>query len=448
MVNGTDNPTPVTEVTVVQEPEERKKSQTGRRILTIVLIILILLLCGSGYFLFKLMVPKGGPLGEQVGQVGWVRSIYGYGPNADQMTTPSTITLDPANGNIWVADPGKYRLVEYAPDGSLVELMDKNPATTPEGYFRVPSKIALDREGLLYVAEPTYGEIRVFDTAGEEQGMFAIPSPLGIDANDDYIVVGSSGGFAVTDKFGNALQIVGEPGRGPDQFDRVNGVAIDDDNTIYVVDTFNNRLSSWTIEGERNWIVDLGYPQNQTMTGETEFETDAAAKLQVPMGITIDNNGHLVIADMFDFSLAVFNKEDGSFVAKYGEVGMDDGQLYYPSDIEYDPIHDWFVVADNGAKRVQILTLPDSGGSLAAKARQGLSGPLRACCFPLILIILVLVGSYIIGRLNRKRRERALQETLVVAAASQEPVVVLGVPSGDAGTAATSIDGSTDGGPQ
>lgn len=401
---------PVAAVVTDTRSEEHERSRTARRILTIVLIVLILLLCGVGYFLGKIMIPQGGPLGSRVGDVGWIRSIYGFGSNADQMTTPSTTALDPANGNIWVADPGKYRLVEYQPDGSLATLMDKSPATTPEGHFRLPSKIAMDRSGLLYVAEPTYGEVRVFNTRGEEQGMFAIPSPLSLAVSDDYIVVGTNGGFAITDKFGNPLQVIGEPGRGEDQFDRVNGVAIDSDDTVYVVDTFNNRLSSWTIEGQQNWIVELGYPQNQTMTGETSFESSAPARLQTPMGITVDNGGHLVVADMFDFSLAVFDKSTGEFIAKYGEVGMDDGKLYYPSDVDYDPIHDWFVVADNGAKRVQILTLPDSGGSVAAKARQGLSGPLKACLFPLILILIVLIVSFVIGRLNRRRRERAVDE--------------------------------------
>jgi sugar lactone lactonase YvrE len=393
------------------DPREDAPSKTGRWVVTIIIILLILLLAAIGYFLWQIMSPAGSPLGVSAGQMSWVRSIYGFGETADTLTTPSTVALNESSGNIWVADAGKFRLVEYEPDGSFVSMLTASEETSSLVQFRLPSKIAMDSDGLMYIAEPTYNVVRVFDTQTQtELGEIGVPGPTSLAVNDDFLVVGAESGFAILDKEGFPLHIIGEAGTGENQFDKVNGVAIDEDNVIYVVDTFNNRLSAWNVDGERIWMVETGYPGNQQMTGDTSFETSAPAELQVPMGATIDGAGRLVVADMFDFSLAVFDAENGEFIAKYGEPGNQDGQFNYPSDVDYDPNRDWFVVSDNGARRAQIVRLPDSGGSLIDQSRDLLSGPLRACCFPLLLILLVLLISFVVGRIRRRRRLREARE--------------------------------------
>ena len=397
-------------------------SRVGRRMLTIILIFLLLLLCTVGYFLFRLMIPAGTPTGDDTGAVGWVRSIYGFGEQTDQLTIPSGIAIDPANGAIWMADPGFFRVVEYQPDGGLASIIQPSGETTGPGQLqlRMPSDIAMDSQRLIYVAEPTYDVVRVFQTDGTEMGQIGIPEPLALAVNDDYLIVGASDGVAVLDKFGNVIRLIGTGGRGEGQFDKVNGVAIDEDDVVYAADSFNNRISAWTIQGENLWTTETGYPGNQQMTGETSFETSAAAQMQVPMGMTIDAAGRLVIADMHDFSLAVFDKETGEYIAKYGTLGLDDGKLYYPSDVDYDPLHDWYVVSDTGAKRAQIITLPGSGGSLIARTRNSLTGPLKACVLPVILLNLIILIAWLISRIRRKRRERELAEGRAAAVTAGE----------------------------
>ena len=140
-------------------------------------------------------------------------------------------------------------------------------------------------------------------------------------------------------------------------------------------------------------------------------------QMSLPLGMTIDGAGRLVVIDMFDGTLTVINPANGAFIAKYGTTGPDDGEFFYPVSVGYDKGRDWFTVADALNNRVQIIRLPGSGGSGATQAavRRGLAGPLRACLFPFLLLLLALV-VWLVVRAMRKRR--------VVKPANRKVVVI------------------------
>jgi hypothetical protein len=255
--------------------------------------------------------------------------------------------------------------------------------------------------------------VQVFAADGAPLGMFGIPEPTDIDYRDQSMVVGAIAGFAVIDaETGEPLTVTGTRGNGIDQFDTVGGVALGADGTVYAVDTFNNRLVALTQEGDRLWTVVTGHPANDVTVGVSGAEmsasrtTTAPADLQLPADVTVDGNGRLVVIDSFDFSIAVFNSEDGSLVSKYAAFGSQDGQFRYPSSISYDAGRDWFVVADTGNARVQIVRIPGAAPfELGAAARRTLSGPLRACCAPLLLLLILLV-LFIVQRARKRRAAR------------------------------------------
>ena len=56
--------------------------------------------------------------------------------------------------------------------------------------------------------------------------------------------------------------------------------------------------------------------------------------------------------------------------------------------------------------RVQIIRLPGSGGSGLAGANRVLTGPLRACIIPLLLIILAIVAGIIYRVMKRRKNKR------------------------------------------
>ncbi len=94
-------------------------------------------------------------------------------------------------------------------------------------------------------------------------GSFQIPKPVSVAVSEDRVVVGAISGSRFSRSDGKPIKIVGSRGKGDDQFDYVHGVAIGDNGNIYVVDSWNNRLSAYDPTGKRLWIKRTGKPQQQ-----------------------------------------------------------------------------------------------------------------------------------------------------------------------------------------
>ncbi len=402
----------ISEQAVVLEPPQDNKayvSRRGRRILTALLALLIIILLVAFGLLTQLLGNNDGPEADEIGGVTWIRSIYGYGPDISQMTEPASAAIPSEGGTIWVADQGRFRIVKYDANGRYLGVFEGDTANGDK--FDYPSRIALAPDGWLYVVQSTYNTVKAYDENGTLRQTLNIPSPMSVAANDEMVVIGAQSGFAAYDREGQLIGIIGVRGIEDDQFDTVNGVALDDENNAYIVDTFNNRISKYDAEGERVWIVETGRPANRAGSnmdpGDAEkLAEEYPAMMQAPMGATIDGAGRLVVVDLLDFSIAAFDTEDGSVLGKWGTFGREDGKFMYPADIDYDAVHDWFVVSDSGNQRAQIIRVPDSGDSAAAAARRLLSGPLKACLIPLLLLLLVLAVVAVVRALRKRSAQR------------------------------------------
>ncbi len=409
MSNAVDGITPEQVEYVEQGPV---KSPRGRRIAIVILIFLFLLLCAASYLLLRLVRPAGeiASPGDAAG-IEWVRSIYGWGDGpSEQLTRPASVAIA-GDGTILVPDlKESAQVVRFNPDG------------TPDGSFTggadedkilFPTGIGVGPDESVYIIQGTHENIMKLSPDGSENEFtLAVVKPSSIAATEDKLVVGAKEGFAIIDPDGTPIKVVGTGGSADDQFDTVSGVAIDDDGNIYVVDTYNNRISKYDPQGEqRLWMVRTGNPGNESANeggGSMEIETDAEAAMQTPGAAVIDGNGRLVVIDMLDFSLNVFDSEDGALIAKYGTFGTEEGKFVYPSGLAYDEERDWFAIADLGNDRVQIVRIPDSSDdSLVATARRTLAGPLRALLFPIILLLLAIV-YWVYSKLKERREQDQL----------------------------------------
>lgn len=382
--------------------ENKTVSPRARRILVIVLILLLALLGAATAFLMKLATPVGKVAStDEAGGIGWKSSIYGYNSKIDgQLNKPNDVAIAP-DGTIWVTDQSRGRILGFGPDGQYKKMLFQGPVGRAKNAFNHPTAVTTDEKGDVFIACTSAGEIVHSTPDNKIVAKMSIPTPLDIEVKGDRIVVGSVAGFAIFTKKGVPVKVVGSRGKGPDQFDHVAGVAIADDGTIFAIDQYNNRLSAYDKNGKRKWIRNVGVRTNSldvkgsgamaTSRAQAAKKTKTTAKLGLPARITIDGRGRIVVSDPFGFDLNVFDPKTGSLIAKYGKFGGGEGQFAYNNGVDYDPARDVFAVADTGNSRVQLVTIPDSGGSAAAQLRRDLSGRLRALVPPALLLLLLML---------------------------------------------------------
>ena len=393
-----------------QEADRRRIRRTRRTLVTI-LVVLIILLLVAFWGLAKLFQPLGTvATGEQAKGITWVHSIYGWGKAKDQQFTgPQGVAIGP-DGTIWATTQAQHRVVGFNPDGSLAAMLyqgEIGKAQFPNA-FGYPVAVAVDPAGLVYIADDVRNTVWVSTRDNRIVRSIYVPRPASVAVSSDRLVVGSASGFVIMTPTGQVLKVIGRQGKAVGQFQGVRGVSIGKDGTIYVVDQYNNRVSAYDKDGGRKWIVVTGLPGNEKPVKKSTLPTQgtAPAAMQIPGGMTIDGAGRLVIADPFGFDLTALNGRDGSLNAKYGAPGNVDGQFIYPSSVAYDSSRDWFAIADTGNQRVQIVRLPNSGGSAVSGANRAMSGWLRACLLPLLLLLLALVAGLIYRYMRRRKEAR------------------------------------------
>ncbi len=115
------------------------------------------------------------------------------------------------DGSIWVADNFNRRLVRYSPDLALLQVVDG-----PQFGFAGPRYLDVDSFGRLVVADQDAHRILMIDPEGE----------------DGAVLVGVLG--------------TGWPGKGPNEFDDPEGIAIRG-NDYFISDSDNNRVVKYTV---------------------------------------------------------------------------------------------------------------------------------------------------------------------------------------------------------
>ena len=389
------------EETVVEYQDNRRQ----RLILGIILVILFLLLIGVSYAVVRLTPGRGAPAGEAAMPPGitWVRSIYGWGNRVDQaLLAPTDVAIGP-NGTIW-AISGHDTVAGFNPDGSPRKVIKPKGVASLEG-------IDVGGDGSLYVTD-FGGQLLKFSPDGKLLDQWKVELPSEVDVNGDKIAVTASKGVAVITENNSKvlLQLGGQRGWGKDQFDLPHGIILNDDGSLYVSDTQNRRVKALDKTGRIKWILGEAPDRSKPGVADVRSQQTTSAPFLIPSGMTLDGKGRVVVIDPFKFRIAAIDAKTGKVAhegndpkkrqAFYGDFGQQDGFFANPTGIAYDKSRDWFAVADTSNNRIQILRIPDSGGSLLAPAIGAFRLPMCLFCIPWLLLL-----AAIIIQVVRRRRQ-------------------------------------------
>jgi len=143
-------------------------------------------------------------------------------PNSETISFnyPTSAAVDP-KGNFWICDSMNARIIQFSPEGKLISQFGQRGDAL--GDFAIIKAAAVDSEGHLYVTDGKAHRISIFNEKGEVMLVFGGPY---------------------------ALKEVGSEVR-PGGFLLPNGIFIDQNDTIYIVDQMNGRFQVYQYVTDR-----------------------------------------------------------------------------------------------------------------------------------------------------------------------------------------------------
>jgi DNA-binding beta-propeller fold protein YncE len=188
-----------------------------------------------------------------------------------QFDMPSDVAIDPANGDIYVADGyGNSRIAVFDRSGKFLRqwghqgTKEEADAGVGGAFMRVVHCVAIGNDGLVYVCDRQSDRIQVFDKLGNFKHNIWIkrgssfPDNWGTtwwiafspDQEQQYIYVADGGDEQIKildHTSGEVLSSVGRPGHQVGAFTHAHTLAIDSKGRVYVAETdWGRRVQRFT----------------------------------------------------------------------------------------------------------------------------------------------------------------------------------------------------------
>ncbi len=282
------------------------------------------------------------PLSDN-GVVGVFGSI-GMGPG--EFSYPRAISID-RRGRVFVVDKSA-RVQRFSPEGEL-----QVGWKMPEMKAGKPIGLTISDDGRVFIADTHYSRVIVTDDSGNElarfgskgsgDGQFQLPTDVALDAEGNIYVSEYNGNDRITKwssdfKF---MKVVAQGEIAGQQLLRPSGIDIDPEQTLWVADACNHRILHFDLDGRllSSW-------------GELGAEP---GKMQYPYDITCTPDGEIMVCEYGNHRLQWFSKE-GEYLRVWGTPGRRIGELWAPWGAAVG-LRDFVYVVDSLNSRVQIIKL-------------------------------------------------------------------------------------------
>jgi sugar lactone lactonase YvrE len=260
-----------------------------------------------------------------------------------ELSQPQGVAFD-AVGNLYIGDYGNIRIRKVNTAGIITTIAgngmegysgDGGPSTAAE--LSVPSGVACDTDGNLYIADEAANVIRKINTAG-------IISTI---AGNGTAAYSGDGGVATVAELSGPISIT-----------------TDGTGNLYIADAGNNVIRKIDPSGIITTVAGNGFDAGSGYGGYSGDGGQAtAAELNFPTGVTIDAVGNIFISDYFNARIRKVNTlgiittivGNGSFGYGGDGGGATNAELNYPWGITFSTTGNLYL-ADAGNNRIRKVT--------------------------------------------------------------------------------------------
>ena len=327
---------------VPPSPEPRR---SHRKRYALLAVLLLLLLCSAylwtTYLFTHQPITQTLPVAQVAAQAikpHYLFSIYG-------VDEPVGIAVAPDGSKIYVGESGGQRLIKvFDKDGKPLASFTAPGAQSGSS---APVSLSLDNQGRVFVADSMRHVIDIYDAGGNFKKSIQPPfkqvwAPVGVDVEGKTVFVAgrnsqAEGIFAMT-LDGQLLFQLGHHGEdaSADGFYQPDKAVQDGQGRIYVSDSMNQRLA----------VFDRNHKFLYSLPG-----------FNLPRGMAVGDDQKLYVVDTIDQMVKVLDV--GGTTAKslfsFGDWGIGDGQFNYPNDIALDNAGRLYI-SDRASNRVQVWT--------------------------------------------------------------------------------------------
>ena len=289
-----------------------------------------------------------------------------YGPLG--LNAPRAIAMG-LDDDFYVADSRNHRVLHIASDGSLLQawgsFADIFSGDAPIGTFNEPWGIAVGPDGSVYVTDTWNHRVQKFGKDGEPiktwgqygQPILELPETAGslwgprgiaVDSRGQVLVADTGNKrIVIFDQDGNYITEFGSGGFDPGQFDEPVAVTVAPSGTVYVTDTWNQRVQGFV----PNETGDFYIP-----TIQWDISGWFGQSLENKPFLAVDENENVFVTDPEGYRVLEFTST-GEFVRTWGAFGSGPEEIGLASGIAVDQ-QGFIWVTDAGNNRILRYSLP------------------------------------------------------------------------------------------
>lgn len=230
--------------------------------------------------------------------------ILGKGEHTGLFAAPVGITLD-GKGHIYVSDPKRNKVYSFTKDEKpLIAIGDNTTLSWPTG---MAVDNALKRLCVVNVKAHNIAVFDLdgkylfsIGKRGDRDGEFSFPSDVAIDSKGNIVVADSMNArIQVFDSDGKFIRKFGRRGDGADEFQIIKGIAVSRNDDIYVVDGRADKVLVFNKDGEPLTLIGGTASVAETM------KLNPGGFL-IPQDIAIDKNDTIYVVDSMNKRFQVF----------------------------------------------------------------------------------------------------------------------------------------------